>query len=279
MHPQRHRHWLRLVQATALALIGPWTCGAATAPLTNSVGMAFVLIPAGSFQMGSDSAEREALPNEQPRHAVTLSRPFYLAGFEVTQAQWEAVMGSSPFNLARSNPYDGLPGMAARLRKPDHPATVSWNDAQAFILRLNEKEGHARYRLPTEAEWEYAARAGTTTAYSFGDDVRQLGRHAWFGEDFATGATHPVGQKLPNPWGLHDVHGNVWEWVQDRYADRYPSAALVVDPTGPSSGPQRVVRGGSWHETSTSWRSAARKPYDPDYRGISIGFRLVRAAD
>jgi formylglycine-generating enzyme required for sulfatase activity len=165
--------------------------------------------------------------------------------------------------------------MADRLRKPDHPATVSWNDAQAFIRRLNELEGHGRYRLPTEAEWEYAARAGTTTAYSFGDDVDQLGRHAWYGEDFATGSTHPVGQKLPNAWGLYDVHGNVWEWVQDWFDAGYYARSPAVDPTGPASGTDRTVRGGSWHVTSGSWRSAVRKPYDADYRGISIGLRLV----
>ena len=98
---------------------------------------------------------------------------------------------------------------------PDHPATISWNGSQDFIRRLNQKEGHQRYRLPTEAEWEYAARTGTTTVYSFGDNASQLGRYAWFGESFATGGTHPVGQKPANPRGLHDVHGNVWEWVQD----------------------------------------------------------------
>jgi formylglycine-generating enzyme required for sulfatase activity len=151
---------------------------------------------------------------------------------------------------------------------------VSWNEAQAFLLRLNQKEGRNRYRLPTEAEWEYAARAGTTTAYSFGDDAQQLGRHAWFGEDFATGSPHPLGQKAPNPWGLHDVHGNVWEWVQDFYGNRY-GAAAVTDPKGPSTGAARVVRGGSWHVTSTIWRSSFRKPYEPDYRGISIGFRVA----
>jgi len=169
--------------------------------------------------------------------------------------------------------------MAGRLRKPTHPATVSWNDAQEFIKRLNQKEGHNRYRLPTEAEWEYAARAGTTTAYSFGEEAKQLGRYAWYGEDFGSGSTHPVGQKEPNPWGLYDVHGNVWEWVQDWYDARYYASSPSVDPTGPQSGSSRVVRGGSWHQTATSWRSAFRREYDPDYRGISIGLRLVLSVD
>jgi formylglycine-generating enzyme required for sulfatase activity/ketosteroid isomerase-like protein len=246
---------------------------------TNSIGIgigiSFVRIPAGSFMMGSGDDDRDAGAAEKPRHRVTITRPFYLARHEVTLTQWEAVMGNSPFNSRRSNPYYDLPGMAERLRKPSNPATVSWNDAQAFIQRLNEREGHRRYRLPTEAEWEYAARAGTTTTYSFGDDVQQLGRYAWYGEDFASGATHPVGQKLPNAWGLYDVHGNVWEWVQDRYSDAYYANSPASDPPGPASGTSRTVRGGSWHVTSGSWRSAFRKPYDPDYRGISIGFRLL----
>ena len=167
---------------------------------------------------------------------------FYLGKLEVTLAQWHAVMGTDPFTLSRSNPFYGMPGMAKRITKPDHPAPVSWNDAQAFIRRLNEREGHNRYRLPTEAEWEYAARAGTTTAYWFGDDPRQLGRYAWYGEDFATGGTHPVGQKEPNPWGFYDIHGNVWEWVQDWYEER-PPAAEAIDPVGPTTGTRRVVKG------------------------------------
>ncbi len=209
---------------------------------------------------------------------MTVSKPFHLAKYEVTQAQWEAVMGSSPFTLDRSNPFYNLPGMAARITRPTHPATVSWNDAQEFIGRLNQKEGHNRYRLPTEAEWEYAARAGTTTTYSFGDDAKQLGEYAWYGEDFASGGSHPVGQKKPNPWGLHDVHGNAWEWVQDWYVDSPGKAGPATDPTGPATGSARVVRGGSWHVTSNGWSSSIRKPYAPDYRGISIGFRVAMRA-
>ncbi len=241
---------------------------------TNGIGMAFMLIPAGTFAMGAADNDREATAREKPRHQVTITRPFYIGKYEVTQAQWQAVMGNSPYTGARSNPFLELPGMAARVVKPSNPVTVSWNEAQAFIQRLNQDEGRQRYRLPTEAEWEYAARAGTTTAYSFGNDAQQLARYAWFGEDFATGGPHAVGLKAPNPWGLHDVHGNVWEWVQDWYSDHY-DAGPVADPKGPSTGASRVVRGGSWHVTSTSWRTSFRKPYEPDYRGISIGFRLA----
>lgn len=252
---------------------------AVPARYANNLGMEFVLIPAGSFLMGSPDSDRQARAFEKPQHRVTLRRPFYLARFEVTQAQWEAVMGASPYEQGRSNPYYDLPGMAERITRPDHPATVSWNDAQAFIARLNEREGHQRYRLPSEAEWEYAARAGTTTAYSFGDDERLLGRYAWFGEDFQSGGTHPVGKKLPNPWGLHDMHGNVWEWVQDWFDPNYYARSPEVDPQGPERGTAKVVRGGSWHATATSWRTAFRRDYAPDYRGISIGFRVLRTLD
>ena len=257
------------------ALLLPRAGAAAERTHTNSVGMEFMPIPAGTFMIGSDESDLEASASEKPRHRVTVSEPFLIGKYEVTQAQWQAVMGASAYADPRSNPYYSIPGMAERITKPDHPATVSWNDAQEFIRRLNAREGHARYCLPTEAEWEYAARAGTTTAYSFGNDARELGRYAWFGEDFASGGTHPVGQKEPNAWGLHDVHGNVWEWVQDRFGERYYAESPSVDPQGPATGSARVVRGGSWHQTATSWRSAFRRRYEPDYRGISIGFRLV----
>lgn len=270
---------LALASNATLAQSASPASGSDAQPFVNSIGVSFVRIPAGSFLMGSGDDDREASAAERPQHRVALTRPYYLARHEVTQAQWEAVMGRSAFEDKRSNPYIELPDMAQRLRHPDHPATVSWNDAQVFIARLNEKEGHRRYRLPTEAEWEYAARAGTTTRYSFGNDASQLGRFAWYGEDFATGSTHPVGQKLPNAWGLHDMHGNVWEWVQDRYDEGYFASSPSADPPGPATGSTRAVRGGSWHVTSGSWRSAVRKPYDADYRGISIGFRLAMAVE
>ena len=206
----------------------------------------------------ASAADGAAPDDEKPQHRVTIGKPFYLGKYEVTQAQWRAVMGSSPYLETRSNDFYHLPGMAGRLNGPNNPATVSWNDAQEFIKRLNVEEGHGRYRLPTEAEWEYAARAGTGTAYSFGDDARDLGRFAWYGEDFASGSTHPVGQKAANPWGLYDMHGNVWEWVQDWYGERHYANSPALDPGGPQTGSKRVVRGGSWHQSATSWRSAFR---------------------
>ncbi|ANQ25138.1 hypothetical protein BA894_01135 [Vibrio natriegens] len=242
----------------------------------NSVGMVFVSVSAGAFLMGSADGDLNAYDVEKPQHKVVLTKPFLIATTEVTQEQWEEVMGSNPYTLTRSNPYYNLPGMKKRITKPTHPATVSWEDAQEFIHKLNQREGVNAYRLPTEAEWEYAARAGTQTAYSFGNDSSLLAEYAWYGEDFTSGGSHAVGTKKPNPWGLYDVHGNVWEWVQDWYADRYPTTSETIDPVGPANGDHRVVRGGSWHATATSWRSAFRKPYAPDYRGISIGFRVVR---
>ncbi|MFV0358750.1 formylglycine-generating enzyme family protein [Tropicimonas sp.] len=243
---------------------------------TNSLGIEFVRVPAGSFPMGAPDSDPEGRAMERPQHEVTISRPFRVARTEVTQGQWEQLMGENPYVRDRSNLYYDLPGMAGRITRPDHPATVSWNDAQEFIARLNEAEGGPDYRLPTEAEWEYFARAGTTTRYYFGDDSSRLGEHAWYGEGFGEGGHHPVAQKTQNPWGLYDIHGNVWEWVQDWYGADYYATSPATDPQGPETGDERVVRGGSWHSTGNGWRSASRRDYDPGYRGISIGFRLVR---
>lgn len=273
-------HWQPIV-FVLLFLAGIGVCAgtvkAEEKVVKNSFGMEFVPIPSGFFLMGAADTESGVGRNEKPRHPVTISKAFYLGQYEVTQKQWEMVMGNKVFSMPRSYPgrWDSLINQPGRFAANEKPATVSWNDAQAFISRLNKIEDHHRYRLPTEAEWEYACRAGTTTAYSFGDDTRQLGRYAWHGEDFATGSIHPVGKKEPNSWGLYDMHGNVWEWVQDYYSTNAYLANLQVDPTGPLTGIERVVRGGSWHLTATDWRSAFKKGYEQDYRGISIGFRVV----
>ncbi|MDR0380257.1 MAG: formylglycine-generating enzyme family protein [Candidatus Accumulibacter sp.] len=226
---------------------------------TNSIGMEFVLIPAGSFMMGSDKKSDPDSSDDETPHRVRISKPFYLGRYEVTQAQWEDVMGSNPSKFrGGSNPVE----------------RVSWNDVQAFIQRLNQREGHNHYRLPTEAEWEYAARAGTTTRYSFGDDVNSLDRHAWY-EDNSDDRPHPVGQKEPNPWGLYDMHGNVWEWVQDWYGRKYYAQSSANDPRGLSRGASRVLRGGCWSRDAKYLRSAYRGSLSPDFRGGSGGFRLV----
>jgi formylglycine-generating enzyme required for sulfatase activity len=177
-------------------------------------GMEFVLIPAGTFQMGSNDSD--ANKNEKPVHTVRITKPFYLGKYEVTQDQWQAVMGTNLSNFTGD---------------PNRPVeNVSWEDVQEFIRRLNSREGRTIYRLPTEAEWEHAARAGTTTRWSFGDDASQLGRYAWYG-DKAAGPRYPVGQLQPNHWGLYDMHGNVLEWGQD-WSGSYASGT-TDDPPGP----------------------------------------------
>jgi formylglycine-generating enzyme required for sulfatase activity len=197
--------------------------------------------------------------NEKPGHRVNISKPFYLGKYEVTQAQWKEVMGNNPsYFKGRDNPV----------------VDVSWYDAQEFIKRLNEKEGHTRYRLPTEAEWEYACRAGTTSEYSFGDDRDSLGRYAWY-EDNSEHKIHPVGQKEPNAWCLYDMHGNVLEWVQDWYDGEYYSHSPSTDPTGPSSGLSHVLRGGGWCHSARDCRSVCRYGDSPDFRTNLFGVRLA----
>lgn len=218
----------------------------------NSIGSEFVLIPAGVFIMGSKE--------ERPIHQVTIRRQFSLGRYPVTQAQWAAVMGKNPSTFrGKHRPVEN----------------VSWDDVQEFIRRLNAGEGGEQYRLPTEAEWEYAARAGSTTTYSFGDDEGQVGEYAWYAAN-ARGTTHPVGQLRPNAWGLYDMHGNVWEWVQDWYTT-YPSEA-VTDPRGPSLGSSKVRRGGSWFGTARNCGSANRNFAEPGDRLDRLGFRLLRMA-
>jgi formylglycine-generating enzyme required for sulfatase activity len=223
---------------------------------TNIIGMEFILIPAGEFMMGSENGGSA----ERPVHRVTISNSFYLGKYEVTQEQWEAVMGNNPSEFkGRSNPVEN----------------VSWHDVQVFIKELNQKEGTNKYRLPTEAEWEYAARAGTKTDYSFSDDASQLGQYAWF-DDNSGHTTHPVGQKKPNAWGLYDIAGNVYEWVQDWYDGAYyEHPGQFVDPRGPEEGASRVSRGGSWRYAAKSCRSADRLGIMPDFRGGDLGFRLA----
>ena len=223
------------------------------APMGPS-GMEFVWIPAGKFRMGSTSSE--AFDDEQPVTQVRISRGFWLGKYEVTQTEWEAVMGSNPssFNGCGHCPVE----------------EVSWNDVQDFTSRLNAQEGREVYRLPTEAEWEYAARAGTK-----GDRYGDLDAIAWYG-DTSGRRTHPVGGKAPNAWGLHDVLGNVVEWVGDRYGDYIGGS--VTDPQGPGSGPGRVIRGGCWVGAAKHSRTSNRNVSPPDVRYDFLGFRLARNA-
>ncbi|MDR0379376.1 MAG: formylglycine-generating enzyme family protein [Candidatus Accumulibacter sp.] len=249
-----------LFLSLSLALSGSaFSAQTAGRAYTNSIGMEFVLIPDGSFTMGANKNLEEAYDNEMPPHRVHISRPFYLGKHEVTQAQWMAVMDDNPSEFkGRDNPVEN----------------VSWNDAQEFIRRLNAKEGTDKYRLPTEAEWEYAARAGTTTRYSFGDDTSNIDRHAWYRGNSGD-RTHPVGQKEPNPRGLYDMHGNVWEWVQDWYGEDYYAQSPASDPRGPVEGTHRVLRGGGWSSIARSLRSADRGRNPPELRIENRGFRLA----
>jgi formylglycine-generating enzyme required for sulfatase activity len=226
----------------------------------NSIGMEFVLISAGSFMMGSDKEKcLYVFGDETPQHRVTISKPFYLGKYAVTQAQWKVVMGNKPSHFAgRDNPVEN----------------VSWYDAQEFIKRLNAQEGHNRNRLPTEAEWEYAARAGTASAYFFGDDADSLESYAWYDKN-SVRTSHPVGQKEANAWGLYDMHGNVREWVQDWYERWYYSVSPGCDPECPTIGSARVLRGGSWDYGARSCRSANRDHDTPDLRSFNLGFRLA----
>jgi len=261
--------------------------------ITNTIEMKLALIPAGEFLMGSPNSDTDGGGDEKPQHRVQITRPFYLGVHEVTQGQYKAVTGANP----------------SRFKGPDDlPVEMdSWDDAIAFCNGLSVKEGlkpyynvqrltakkgrkpasklvNARvsipdgegYRLPTEAEWEYACRAGSTTRYSFGDDAASLGEFAWY-RDNSVEKTHPVGQKRPNLWGLYDMHGNVWEWCGDGYDAGYYRQPPGADPRGPSQAASRVLRGGSWKSIGPQdARSANRYDIAPGNRDDCLGFRVAR---
>lgn len=213
---------------------------------TNSIGMKFVLISPGEFTMGSPASEVGRY-GEETQHNVTLTGPISIGIHEVTQSQYEQVAGSNP------SEYKGA----------DNPVeTVTWDNAVEFCEKLSklpaERAAGRVYRLPTEAEWEYACRAGTTTAYSFGNNKSQLGEYAWFVKNRdRERRTHAVGTKLANPWGLYDMHGNVWEWCLDLYGPYASEAAS--NPQGPTTGSKCVRRGGCWDYDAASCRSADRR--------------------
>ncbi len=244
-----------------------------------------VFIPPGTFRMGSWTNEvGRWLDWESPQTAVTISRGFWMGKYEVTQGEYLALMGSNPswFNGDRTS--DGWTNYGTDLGRPVEK--VSWNDATNYCGQLTQREramgriaANSVYRLPTEAEWEYACRAWTSTRFSYGDDpgYTNLTNYAWYGEPYETGTTHPVGQKLPNPWGLYDMHGNGWEWCQDWWSDSLPGG-IAVDPQGPATGSDHVVRGGRWDIPAEACRSAYRDYFfSPDFRGIVFGFRVVLA--
>ena len=218
-------------------------------------GIEFVWVPAGEFLMGSTSSE--AGDDGRPLTRVRIRRGYWLGKYEVTQAQWRAVMGSNPSH------FTGWGCGNCPVEK------VSWEDAQEFIRRLNRRSGGDRYRLPREAEWEYAARAGTS-----GDRYGNVDAVAWYSRN-SGGRTHPVGRKAPNAWGLYDMLGNVWEWVEDWYEDHLPGGT-VTDPRGPGSGTYRLNRGGCWHHHARYCRAPNRDFDLPGTRADNLGFRLLR---
>ncbi|MCP5518841.1 MAG: SUMF1/EgtB/PvdO family nonheme iron enzyme [Verrucomicrobiales bacterium] len=227
-------------------------------------GLVLVLVPAGEFEMGSPANEAGRDSNEGPVHTVRLERPFYLGKYEVTQGQWERVMGNNPSRFK------------GEARRPVE--SVSWMEAQGFVSMLNDSLGGAaglRFALPSEAQWEYGCRAGTTTRFSFGNEESGLGEYGWYTGN-GGGRTHLVGGKQPNGWGLYDMHGNVWEWCSDWYGTY--SVGAVIDPKGPNTGSHRVYRGGGWSNGARICRSADRYGHAPSLRSSYLGFRMVLVA-
>jgi formylglycine-generating enzyme required for sulfatase activity len=233
----------------------------------NSIGMKFVQIPNGTFTMGSPPTELGRFPDET-LHDVTITQDFYLGVFEVTVEQFSRVMGEDAESHYRIKMRGDLPEQPVRY--------VSFELATEFCRRLSElpaeKNAGRVYRLPTEAEWEYACRAGSTTAYVYGDSKSSLGDYAWFNEN-SVGVSHPVGQKRPNAWGLYDMHGNVWECCSDWYGE-YPAAA-VNDPQGPRDAMKFVLRGGANDTTAAYCRSATRRQTLPIIGSSTDGLRVA----
>jgi formylglycine-generating enzyme required for sulfatase activity len=247
-----------------------------TDPIT---GMEFVWIPAGQFIMGQMEAEKAYLiyevgerhyqqnyTNELPRHAVSIDG-LWMGKYPVTQEEWIVVMGKNPsyFNERRVGK-----------EWPKHPLeSISWDDVQEFLRKLNEKTGNDIFRLPSEAEWEYACRAGTETMFYFGDDVERLQEYVWYAEN-SSYRTHPVGQLKPNTCGLYDMLGSIWEWCQDIYSHDAYSKHQRYNPIYMSGGSRRVFRGGGWHDGQRDVRCASRNFHSPTDRHSDVGLRLVR---
>ncbi len=228
--------------------------------ITNSIGMVMVPIPAGEFQMGS--------PDKQSQHLVKITKPFHLCAFEVTQGHYGKVMGTG-FRSAAF--FVGHTGVHQAMSWMSHDVAVEF--CRKLSALPKEKAANREHRLPTEAEWEYACRAGTTTTYSFGNDPSQLDAYGWYADNSGRQA-HSVGQKKPNPWGLYDMHGNVEEPCSDWYGD-HPSAPTMTDPIGPDDGSERVVRGGSYSSAAKWCTSAGRSPIKPSSHGDRRGIRAV----
>ena len=260
--------------------------------IVNSIGMKLKLIPAGEFEMGSPESDSAASADEKPQHTVRITQPFYLGIHQVTRGQFGQFVEAARYQTDAEKDGKGGYGWNASSEKwernpkftwrsagfeqtDDHPVVnVSWNDARAFCDWLSKKEGQ-EYRLPTEAEWEYACRAGTTTRFSFGDDEKLLGQYAWYRGN-SNNQTHPVGEKKANAFGLHDMHGNVWEWCMDWCGVDYYKTSPASDPPGPGLGEGRVFRGGSWSLAAEDCRAAYRNWFSPSDANHDLGLRLAR---
>jgi formylglycine-generating enzyme required for sulfatase activity len=251
-----------------------------TENLPNGVTLKMVSLPAGKFLMGSPDSDLDAESYEKPQHLVQVNS-FAIGKYPVTQAQYQAVMGTNATSQKslrgkRRATAASLPSYFQN--NPQNPVEqVSWNDAQAFCQKLSQITGKT-YRLPTEAEWEYACRAGTTTRYYFGDDANQLGDYAWYGGN-SQNTTHPVGQKRPNAWGLYDMIGNVWEWCEDNWHDSYIGAPTDGSAWIKNGNDYQILRGGYWGDVPLRCRSAVRvNGLRRDDRDDDLGFRVVCGA-
>ncbi len=252
--------------------------------LQNSLGMKMAYIPAGKFRMGTPKTEEMVPEQERPVHEVEITRPFWLGVYEVTQDQYQKVMEANPSNFAETGAgKDKVMGLITR----DFPVEmVSWNEAVEFCRRLSEmpeeKKAGRVYRLPTEAEWEYACRAGSSTAFAFGDSLSSEqanfdGNVPYGGAQRgkSLGRTCAVGSYKPNRWGLHDMHGNVWEWCADFFDPGYYAKSPPQDPPGPTESQWHTIRGGSWSGIGRVARSGSRLRDEPDHRLPTIGFRVA----
>ncbi|MGB8953325.1 MAG: formylglycine-generating enzyme family protein [Candidatus Aminicenantales bacterium] len=220
--------------------------------LGGGAKMEFVLIPAGSFLMGSN----EGRPEERPTHKVKITKPFYMGKYEVTQEQWQVLMGED----------------SSTFERPKNPVSISWDDCINFLSKLQAKVSGMKASLPTEAQWEYACRAGGKGKYHYGNDEAELGFYAWFYAN-SEDTMHPAGEKKPNAWGLYDMYGNLWEWCADWYGESYYNYSPKQDPKGPDLGEFRVMRGGSFGNKADVCRSATRAFHYPTQR--ICGFRAV----
>ncbi len=228
-------------------------------------GPLMVVIPAGRFLMGSPPDESGRSDDEGPQHEVRIAKSFALGVYAVTFDDYDRYCDATK----QAKPEDRGWGRGNR-----PVINVIWEDARAYCAWLSEQTGRT-YRLPSEAEWEYACRAASGTAYCFGDDEKQLRDYAWYGEDWQKGSTHPVGEKKANAWGLHDLHGNVWEWCQDAWHHNYGGAPTDGSAWEAGGSVARVVRGGSWDDSPADARSTYRDYYDPVFRDVNVGFRVV----